>query len=38
MADKKSSEIHRLKEENQILREEIIVLKKLLYGIELDKK
>lgn len=38
MAGKKSSEIRRLKEENKILKEEIIILKKLLYGIELDKE
>lgn len=35
---KKNSEIEILKEENKILKAEIIVLKKLLYGIELDKE
>ena len=35
---KKEDEIKRLKLENKILKEEIIILKKLLYGIELDKE
>lgn len=35
---KKEDEIKALKQENKILKEEIIILKKLLYGIELDKK
>ena len=35
---KKDDEIKRLKHENKILKEEIIILKKLLYGIELDKE
>jgi len=34
----KNIEIEELKKENKILKEEIIILKKLLYGIELDKK
>lgn len=35
---KKNEEIRRLREENEILKAEIIVLKKLLYGLELDKE
>ena len=35
---KKEDEIKRLNQENKILKEEIIILKKLLYGIELDKE
>lgn len=35
---KKSCELEKLKQENKILKEEIIILKKLLYGIELGKK
>lgn len=35
---KNRDEITRLKEENKILKEEIIILKRLLYGIELDKE
>jgi len=34
----KNNEIRRLKEENKILKAEIIILKNLLYGIELDKE
>ena len=34
---KKNDEVSRLKEENKILRAEIIILKKLLFGLELDK-
>lgn len=34
---KKNSELKRLKKENKILKAEIIFLKKLLYGIQLDK-
>lgn len=33
----KNDELRRLKEENEILKNEIIVLKKLLFGLELDK-
>lgn len=35
---KKNSELEQLKKENKILKAEIIFLKKLLYGIELDKE
>ena len=34
----KDDELHRLKKENKILKAEIIVLKKLLFGLELDKE
>ena len=34
----KNDEITRLKEENKILKAEIIFLKKLLFDIELDKE
>ena len=34
----KNDEIKRLREENKILKEEIIFLKKLLYGIDLEKE
>lgn len=34
----KNDEIIRLKKENKILKEEIIVLKKILFDLELDKE
>lgn len=34
----KNDEIKKLAEENRILEAEIIILKKLLYGIDLDKE
>lgn len=35
---KKDLEIKKLKEENKILKAEIVFLKKLLYGLELDRE
>lgn len=35
---RKDEEVRQLKKENEILKAEIIVLKRLLYGIELDKE
>lgn len=34
----KNDEIVRLKKENKILKEEIIILKKILFDLELDKE